>query len=141
MLRRLTLRELAATPEGEALAAQLISVLNTEHLAAPGGPPRRARPRCKYVPKPRRAGPSSQQLPRCLTQSTLHHCAGSAADDLASQLQGGAPAFFKVCTPFAAPQPLHGSCLVPVRHTCPFVGPQSLPVLLEHSCACTRSCV
>jgi hypothetical protein len=40
MLRRLTLRELAATPEGEALAAQLISVLNTEHLSAPGGPRR-----------------------------------------------------------------------------------------------------
>lgn len=59
------MRELAAGPEGEGLAAQLISVLITDHLAAPG----------------------------------------SVADDLSSQLQGGAPAFFKVPSfpPFPIP--------------------------------------
>ncbi len=56
VLKRVTLRELAAGPEGEALAGQLISVLISDHLAAPG----------------------------------------SVTDDLAAQLQGGAPAFFKV---------------------------------------------
>lgn len=56
VLKRVTLRELAAGPEGEALAGQLISALISDHLAAPG----------------------------------------SVTDDLAAQLQGGAPAFFKV---------------------------------------------
>jgi hypothetical protein len=49
-------------------------------------------------------------------------CTGSAADDLAGQLQGGAQAFFKVHTAPAAPrkaaQPLLSAC-VPYVFVCP----------------------
>lgn len=56
MLKRMTLRELAAGAEGEALAAQLISVLITTLLSSPS----------------------------------------AITDELSAQLEGGAPAFFKV---------------------------------------------
>lgn len=76
----MTLRELAAGAEGEALAAQLISVLITSHLSSPT----------------------------------------AITDELSAQLEGGAPAFFKVRSRYQASCTQLDSCHAVVS-SCPLL--------------------